>query len=287
MVHREKDFLSPPPELLDAKWDSLKADLLITTHSHKLKVACYRDTTIESLMTLYNDKCAICERLRGTELEIDHYRPKKERNNNSGTEYNQTGYYWLAYEWSNLIPLCSKCNKNKSNKFPLRSWDNTNRISSHNNINTLNPFNPYNLDWLQSQELPLMINPEFDKNPERHFIFHSNGRVVGRTEEGDETIKICKLNRKDLIRERLKICEKYANSIKLALVGYNDHKNRSRLEGELEATFKKIKLNSHIDESHSYYNLFIYRYYHHFIDLKLPVNLRGISTKYFNQFKNK
>jgi hypothetical protein len=286
MVYRNKDFSLPPAALIDAKWHVLKADLLVTKGAHKLKKECYRDTTIEALSLLYKNKCAICERLRGTELQVDHYRPKKARDYKSQMKYNQQGYYWLAYSWSNLIPLCSICNIKKSNKFPLQGWTDVNRISDHNNVNRLNPFTPYDLNWLQQRELPFIINPEQDKLPERHFSFNRNGKIVGRTPEGIETINVCQLNRKDLIRERLKIRKNYVDAIKSALDDYIKHKDLNVLKGELTGTFKKIKLNCHQDEGHSYFNLFIFNYYDYFIDSKLPVNLRGTSTNYFNQFNS-
>ncbi|WP_417857540.1 HNH endonuclease [Xanthomarina gelatinilytica] len=284
MVYRQKDFNSPPPALTHLKWNNLKARLLIEKSSHKISDKCYRDCTLEPLSALYKDKCAICERLRGTELQVDHYRPKKPRNNKTKTLYNNPGYYWLAYTWSNLIPLCSKCNGNKSNKFPIIGWNDLNRISDHNNVLGLNPFAPYSLDWLQQREQPLIVNPEYDTMPERHFSFNRNGKIVGRTAEGVETIKVCKLNRKDLVWERLKIREDYVNAIKSAFDDFGIHNDENELKGELRATFKQIKLNCHPDQGHSYYNLFIYKYFDYFIDAKLPNNLRGVSTKYFNEF---
>lgn len=284
MVYRKKDFNSPPAALIDTKWDTLKAKLLVEKATHEVDSKCYRDTTIDALSNLYKNKCAICERDRGTELQVDHYRPKKPRNNQTQTQYNHPGYYWLAYTWSNLIPLCSKCNGNKSNKFPLSGWNDVNRISDHTNVKGLNPFEPHELSWLNVTEVPLIINPELDKTPERHFSFNRNGKIVGRTDEGRETIYVCKLNRKDLIRERLKIREDYTISIKSAFDDFSKHKNRNQLKGELTATFKQIKFNCHPDRGHSYYHLFIYKYYDYFIDAKLPANLRGVSTKYFRQW---
>lgn len=287
MVHRDKDFNSPPIGLLDVKWRILKENLLLEKSHHIVNSKCYRDTTIEALSLLYKNKCAICERDRGTELQVDHYRPKKPRNYITDKKYNHTGYYWLAYSWINLIPLCSKCNQNKSNKFPLLDWSNINRVNDHNNIKSQNPFTPYDLNWLQQQERPLIINPEYDKLPERHFSFNRNGKIIGRTPEGYETIIVCKLNRKDLIRERLKIRKDYIEAIKSALNSFEIHKNRYELKGELISTFKKIKLCCHKDEAHSYYNLWIFKYYHYFIDSKLPDNLKGVSTKYFNEWLSK
>jgi hypothetical protein len=286
MVHRDKDFGSPPAALIDDKWNDLKASLLIEKSTHEVKSSCYRDSTIDALMILYKNKCAICERDRGTELQVDHYRPKKPRNNQTQIKYNQLGYYWLAYTWSNLLPLCSKCNGNKSNKFPLLGWSDLNRISDHNNVSGLNPFAPSDLNWLQQKEQPLIVNPEYDKLPERHFSFKSNGKIVGRTPEGIETINVCQLNRKDLIRERLKIRKDYTIAIKSAFDDFIKNKNQSELKGELSATFKLIKLNCHKDAGHSYFNLFLFKYYDYFISSKLPTNLRSLSTNYFNQFNS-
>lgn len=284
MIHRKKDFSSPPPELIDSKWSQLKTNLLIEKSSHEVKSTCYRDTTINALRSLYKEKCAICERERGTELQVDHYRPKKPRDNKTEAQYNHAGYYWLTYSWSNLIPLCSKCNGNKSNKFPLTGWSNVSRISDHNNIRSLNPFKPYNLNWLQQKECPLIINPEFDTLPERHFSFNKNGKIVGRTPEGRETINVCKLNRKDLIRERLKIKGDYIIAIKSAFKDFLTHQNESELKGELKAIFKNIKLNTHPDKGHSYFNLFIFKYYDYFIGSRLPNDLRGIFNNYFKDW---
>ncbi|MFK7796745.1 MAG: HNH endonuclease [Aureispira sp.] len=286
MVHRKKDFTKPPSGLIDPKWDALKAALLVEQHAHKVKDTCYRDTTIDALALLYKDKCAICERKRGMELEVDHYRPKKPRNNKTNIEYNQPGYYWLAYTWSNLIPLCSKCNNNKSNKFPLSGWSNTNRVTSHSNALRLPSFRPYDLAWLQSQEQPFIIHPEVETQPERHFIFTKDGSIKGRTPEGKETIIICKLNRKDLRRERIEIRQDYVMSIKGALDDYaTKHQDAIELKGELKGIFKRIKKNIHKDEAHSLYHIFVYNYFEYYIGSFIGENLRSKINTYFNNFK--
>ncbi len=47
------------------------------------------DTVKETLTTIFHGKCAYCE---------SPYRP---------------GYYWLAAEWTNLLPSCTHCNQNR------------------------------------------------------------------------------------------------------------------------------------------------------------------------------
>lgn len=285
MVHRVKNLLAPPAGLTDARWNTLKANLLVDMHHHTAKTECYRDTTLEALTNLYKNKCAICERDRGFELEVDHYRPKKTRNNQTGQQYNQPGYYWLCYEWSNLLPLCSKCNGNKSNKFPLTGWNEVNRISSHLNLQAAASYQPYDSTWLHNYEHPLLLNPELETIPARHFSYHKNGKIIGRTSEGIETINICKLNRKDLTRERLKVKRDYIAGIKSALDDFATTRDQDGLRGELKMIFKQLKLRCHSDEYFSLYHVYIYRYFDYFIGTGFNQSLRQIINRYFNDFK--
>jgi hypothetical protein len=80
------------------------------------------------LKHVFNGQCAYCEsplkfdRYRG---DAEHYRPKgsvmwrdlatnkktKARCKLSdGTEIDHPGYFWLAYDWRNLMPACADCN---------------------------------------------------------------------------------------------------------------------------------------------------------------------------------
>lgn len=85
-------------------------------------------------------KCCYCERNRDQkELDVEHFRPKsqvKEAKNHSG-------YWWLAYNWENLLLACKMCNQKKSSKFPLK--DEKKRAYEEN-------------DDLKEEE-PVLINP--------------------------------------------------------------------------------------------------------------------------------
>jgi len=266
------------------KWNILKAKTLIERNNHEANSTCYRDTVIDELTNVYRNKCSACERDRGTELQVDHYRPRKQRNNQN-TRYNQPGYYWLTYEWSNLIPLCSKCNSNKSNKFPLKGWGNKNRISSHENTYGVEEYNPFNIEWLQQKEKPLIINPELEVEPATHFYFKKNGEINGRTIYGKETILIYKLNRKDLKRERIKIRGDYVNKINESLDDYVRNKNENELYGALKAIFKDIMRNTSIDRPHSLFHKYIYLYFEYFIGSFLQIDISDKVNNYFNSFK--
>ena len=285
MVYRYKILNSPPTALLDPKWDILKSNLLIEKNTHDSKSSCYRDTTLNKLLDLYKNKCAICERSRGEELEVDHYRPYKKRCNTTGEiKYNQPGYYWLTYEWSNLIPLCSKCNNHKSNKFPLREFLEINRVDSH--LNTLIvDFNPYDGDWLQQFEKPLIVNPEKEKNPENNFSIHKNGKYIGRTDNGAETILICKLNRNDLIRERQKVRYDIIANINFSVAEFEINRNECELKGSLKNIFRNIYINCHKDAEFSLLFIYIYKFFDYFISSGLDANIRSKITKYFEDYK--
>ncbi len=281
MVSRTKDLNNPPIGLMDAKWDTIKADILITQNAHKADSKCYRDTTIEELTKLYKNKCAACERDRGIELQVDHFRPKKARDNKTHTQYNNPGYYWLAYEWSNLIPLCSSCNRSKHNKFPIKG----NRVSKHINTQNIHPFLPYDINWLNLIENPLLVNPETDNHVARHFIFDRNGRMRDRTDFGEETIAVFKLNRRDLRRKRIKIRKDILNEITLSFSRFLDHLNEPRFKGSLEVIFDRIVHGTYEDHEMSLYYTFIFKYFDYFIGTKLINVLRIKMLDYFEEYK--
>ncbi len=135
---------------------------------------------VDKLNLIYSNKCAYCESL--SKIEIDKYRPK-------------SNYYWLAYEWSNLLSCCDDCNSSKSYKFPLINENN--RVTKPQISKS---------DWLANSESflnegALLLNPEID-NPEDHLSFFPDGRMEGLTERGETTISILNLNRDILILKR-------------------------------------------------------------------------------------
>ncbi len=68
-----------------------------------------------ALNDIYKNKCAYCEQTPlGSPLQVEHFRPK-----NGVDEIVHSGYYWLGYEWSNLLLSCGNCNSTKGNHFNL------------------------------------------------------------------------------------------------------------------------------------------------------------------------
>ena len=95
-------------------------------------------------------KCCFCERLVGNDGHVEHFRPKAAFCQSRGDKLSESGYYWLAYEWTNLFLACSDCNtRHKSNLFPLESE--ADRATCHS-------------DFI-ANERPLFLNPA-EEDPE-------------------------------------------------------------------------------------------------------------------------
>ena len=72
------------------------------------------------LWSMHNGRCCYCERLRDLlrETDVEHFRPKAAVAEKTPE---RPGYWWLAYEWTNLFLACKACNEEyKKTHFPIR-----------------------------------------------------------------------------------------------------------------------------------------------------------------------
>jgi hypothetical protein len=100
-----KNFNRPPAHLTTNNLAAV-INLADPLHKDKIRQTLYGHSSVVSkLNNIYNHKCAYCEAYE-PEPEVEHYRPKK-----GVTGEVHEGYYWLCYEWSNLMPACHDCNK--------------------------------------------------------------------------------------------------------------------------------------------------------------------------------
>ncbi len=67
----------------------------------------------EQLLKDQFDKCCFCEsKVAHIDAgDVEHYRPKGESKQTESDPVNKLGYYWLAYEWDNLLIACQRCNR--------------------------------------------------------------------------------------------------------------------------------------------------------------------------------
>jgi hypothetical protein len=180
------------------------------------------------LFSLFGGKCAYCEAkvLVVSSGDVEHYRPKKKVDGES----NHPGYYWLAYDVSNLLPCCEKCNRcrGKRNQFPVEG---------------LRCFDPGDQSLLDS-ERPLLLNPYVDHDIENHLGFWTceqrgdanllAGTICGRTEKGRTSVRVYNLDRDELNDARRDAQFGAVDALKLAF---------ARGEGRFEELLRSICLH--------------------------------------------
>ncbi len=153
-------------------------------------------------------KCAYCEvNIYSNQYgDIEHFRPKAkltDENNQlikvirDSIEIVHSGYYWLVYDWKNLLPSCELCNRpsktrsdekliGKRNQFPVKDF------------RALEPGE-------EVMEEPLLINPVHE-DPEKFIAADKTGILssIDGNERGLACIKILGLNDRDLPNLRKK-----------------------------------------------------------------------------------
>ncbi|MFZ4801801.1 MAG: hypothetical protein ACOYLR_07410 [Chlorobium sp.] len=184
---------------------------------------------------VFHNKCAYCESTLELDRylgDVEHFRPKgqvtmkqdgKKRECVSVRienkfKLNHPGYFWLAYEWQNLMPICSRCNSGaKADQFPtdtdcllmvrLNSADLQSLISEPI-VSKYYPdsyyLRPADLD---NRERPLLLNPlnpRKGREPREHLRFGLGGLVteLDRSDLGKHSIDVLDLNRDTLCKWR-------------------------------------------------------------------------------------
>ncbi len=153
----------------------------------------------DRLIKIFKNKCGYCEGRAGRgHLHIDHFRDKY-------------WYYWLTYEWTNMVLACHKCNSDfKKAQFPLKG---DGKISSPPLKNGELDFSQFHiLSDILENEGRLLLHPAID-NPKEHLTFLPSGNIGGTSEKGKESVKVYGLNSNDLQKLRGNIIVKIVNII--------------------------------------------------------------------------
>lgn len=150
--------------------------------------------------TVFHGKCAYCEaKVSAVSFgDAEHYRPKGNVTVVEGEKRNQVrlgsgaphaGYYWLAYDWQNLVPACTRCNNAKSDQFEV-------------DADYVGEPAPDTLS-LNRVERPRLIYP-YDDDPSEFLRFGKAGVVtaIDGNVRGTATIRMLALNRRELMEER-------------------------------------------------------------------------------------
>jgi len=82
-------------------------------------IAYKADDVKRRLEELFHGKCAYCESRYASQapVDVEHYRPKGSVEGDAA----HPGYWWLAAEWTNLLPSCVDCNRRRKQSVPVHS----------------------------------------------------------------------------------------------------------------------------------------------------------------------
>lgn len=169
-----------------------------------------KNTYFASKNAPFYGRCAYCETpIADTQyIQIEHFRPKAGIKNENGnvvnlknssgleTDIPHHGYYWLTYDWHNLVPSCAICNQPKSTIFPV--------IGNH--AQSVGE---------EVNESPLLINPISDldeDNPENHLAVDFETGImqpVNDSPRGRACINLFNLNGRDQILKARKTQQEF------------------------------------------------------------------------------
>lgn len=169
---RVRKQIQPPPHLeqnaerarVQICGDPSKAGFDATVYRHI--------TVVEELKRAHFSKCCYCES-PAPYGDVEHYRPKAH-------------YYWLAYQWDNLLWACPSCNRHKGDSFPLE-YPSAQCRTEHDPLHA---------------EAPLLIHPA-EEDPETSIEWQDCKPIaVDGNERGLRTIKLMKLDEEPWLDRR-------------------------------------------------------------------------------------
>jgi hypothetical protein len=199
------------------------------------------------LENVFYQKCAYCEReISGYYGDAEHYRPKGavKRKTQAGSfeqvhgevldprqdrivTKSHPGYFWLAYDWRNLVPSCVYCNsgEGKNERFDAQHYFVMVKCDQAE-VDALPPSQKprQSKKWpgyyyltpagLDARESPLLLNPlnaSGERDPRKHIRFGSRGTVAAVDESmlGRTSIETFQLQSEKLRIARQKAQEEF------------------------------------------------------------------------------
>lgn len=219
-----------------------------------------------TLRRLYYNKCAYCECIE-YKPDVEHYRPKKKV---TGAQGNNHGYYWLCYEWTNLLPACTACNSKsgKWNKFPVLGVRCSAPPFSNDQIIDLVRCNASH-NYLQS-ERPGLLHPEVD-DPESFFGLSWEGYLTsldGDTGRGFHTWTTCDLNRGNLIHARKSLIDDFSNRIREVFANFRNGQfiTPTAFKEALQMRLAIIREKTDNSQPYSFVALFVWEHFSDFVE---------------------
>jgi uncharacterized protein (TIGR02646 family) len=199
------------PSFLQSKIVDLAIEKLTEFYSSKNRSQKRYDwpfnTEIDDQLKIYlNDvffgKCGYCETKINPDLaKVDRYRPNNGVRDKN--EYFQDLYWWLAFEWDNLIYSCKECNQYKANYFPIKG---ARALTQNHDL---------------KREHKMLLNP-YEDDSSKHLSYDDFGNIHPITDEGFQTIELLRLDRTYLVEDRRKAGKEIRDAVESLLSGLDD-----------------------------------------------------------------
>lgn len=148
----------------------------------------FDDDVRAALGAMSNGKCAYCETPLSdvSELVVDLFRPRRGAVRADG-RIDPDHYWWLAYDWENMLPSCYACNRNKASRFPIAGRA---AVAEARGAE------------LDAERCQLVDPADEVGSPDDHLWVDAEGRIGALSERGDVTIAVLDLNRAELVERR-------------------------------------------------------------------------------------
>lgn len=182
------------PDVLSTRGRQLRAADLVRYARGDLVFTFERDVyghadVKHALRAAQHDKCCFCESKVSHVAfgDVEHFRPKARCRRDDDDAFVHPGYFWLAYEWTNLLYCCEQCNRRyKGDRFPLADERTRARVPSDD----------------ISREEPMFIDPSAE-DPARHIGFREEyPYAIDGSPRGEATWRALGLARPNLAERR-------------------------------------------------------------------------------------
>lgn len=173
----------------------------------------------ESLYTLFNGRCAFCERETHTP-NIHRFRPARNAHQKDKKADGRLYYLWFAWVWQNFYLACAECNMLMKNRSPVSG--------KQMPIPSVDEYEYYLIlnrgVWPQwpPKETTLLLDPCQTKNMATYFNVRPDGDLIPLNRRADSTITFLDLNRRELRENREDRFFEYFNNLIKAIEYKND-----------------------------------------------------------------
>jgi uncharacterized protein (TIGR02646 family) len=248
------NFVEPVANRQWVKWKAdaarrTKALIILASNQQSFTIsdALYKRMRQE-IFDAFAGKCAYCEAKFKLDQsgDVEHFRPKGGVTDDRdrpiklrlpSPRKDHPGYYWLAYDWHNLLPSCAACNRPNKTRQGLR-------------VGKWNRFPVVGFRAIAPGEEPnekaLFLHPVID-DPQEHMVFDTTtGIVGGTTRRGRATIKLLGLNREGLPEARRDVYNTMVAVIWAAVNAAEDGNNTARLSAWMRI------MTEHLEGSQAY-----------------------------------